>query len=126
MRSLVIPIFLLAGCAAPEPTRNPEADIAKLTTGMVAGETRSCVSTTGATSSLTVVNTRTLSYSDGGKLWINRLPGECRGLNRMSALVVEAHGSEYCRGDRFRSRDYGSTILGPYCALGDFTMYRKP
>lgn len=126
MRSLIIPIVMLAGCAVPQPTRNPEADVAQLAAGRVAGATRSCVGATGATSSLMVVNSRTLSYNEGSMLWINRLPGECPGLDKMSTLIVEVQGSQYCRGDRFRARDWGSTIPGPYCVLGDFTAYRKP
>jgi hypothetical protein len=40
-------------------------------------------------------------------------------------LVVELHGSQYCRNDRFRTVSAGSTIPGPSCFLGTFTPYRR-
>ncbi|MEI9928657.1 MAG: hypothetical protein WDN44_14335 [Sphingomonas sp.] len=43
----------------------------------------------------------------------------------MTTIVIELHGSEICRHDRFRTLDPGSSIPGPTCLMGKFTPYRK-
>jgi hypothetical protein len=62
----------------------------------------------------------------GDTVWVNRLEGHCPGLRPLNTLVVEPSlGGQYCRNDRVRAIEPGSSIPGPICPLGDFTPYRR-
>lgn len=120
-------LLMLAGSAAPAvegPSRDQDA-LSRELAGRVAGKTVACISPASSSAGLTIVDSRTLVYREGRTLWVNRLPHQCPGLRPLETLVVEVHGSQYCRHDRFRSLQSGSTIPGPTCLLGDFTPYRR-
>jgi hypothetical protein len=72
-----------------------------------------------------IVDRQTLVYRDRGRTWVNRLGADCPGLRPFSTLIVEAHGSQYCRGDRIRAVETQSAIPGPTCVLRDFVPYRR-
>jgi hypothetical protein len=120
-------VLLLAGCAATDPqavTRDQEA-LSRELAGREAGPPETCIPAGSGGSSLVVVDARTLTYEQGRTLWVNRLEAECPGLRPLDTLVLEVHGSQYCRNDRFRTIAAGSTIPGPNCLLGNFTPYRR-
>jgi hypothetical protein len=120
-------LLILAGCAATGsegPSRDQEA-LSRELADRVAGESVSCISPPSSSAALTIVDGRTLVYREGRTLWVNRLRDECPGLRPLDTLIVEVHGSQYCRHDRFRSLQSGSSIPGPTCRLGDFTPYRR-
>lgn len=124
--ALLLSLLIVAGCAAPDaraPTREAEAlqqDLA----GRTAGAPASCIPATGS-QGLTIVDPRTLAYDQGRTIWVNRLEADCPGMRPMDTLIVELNGSQYCRGDHFRTTSAGNTIPGPICVLGDFTPYRR-
>lgn len=127
---LVLPLLLafpaLSACAAPAaegPTRDSEA-LARELAGRTAGAEENCISADQQTS-LRIVDARTLVYDAGRTIWVNRLEASCPGMRPMDTLVVELHGSQYCRSDRFRAVSTGSSIPGPTCLLGRFTPYRR-
>lgn len=118
----LLPFLLLAAGCATASAR--EADLSGELAGRTAGKAEECVpSSTG--SNLVARDSRTLVYRDGDTLWVNRLAAACPGLRPTATLIVELHGSRYCRGDRFRTIEPGSSIPGPSCLLGDFTPYRR-
>lgn len=122
----LLPILLLtAACAATGsgPSRG-ETDLAAELAGRTAGEPRECVSTSNG-SSLVARGRQALVVERGDTLWVNRLAAPCPGLHEMSQIVIEVHGSQYCRGDRFRTREPGLSVPGPICVLGSFTPYRR-
>lgn len=122
---LMIPLpFLLAGCMAVDSPDDSGAELARVLDGRVAAETRTCVPLM-AGRSLRVIDSRTLVYRAGDTVWINRLPGDCPGLDFHSALIVETSSGQYCRGDRVGELEWGSAIPGPQCILGEFTAYRR-
>jgi hypothetical protein len=124
--ALLLPLLIVAGCAAPEtrgPTRESEA-LQRDLAGRTAGASTSCIPATG-NQGLTIVDPRTLAYDQGRTIWVNRLEADCPGMRPMDTLIVELHGSQYCRGDHFRATSTGNTIPGPICVLGDFTPYRR-
>jgi hypothetical protein len=124
MRLPPLPL-LLAACAATGggPSRS-EADLTRELAGRTAGEPRDCVpASPGAT--LVARGPQTLVHQRGDTIWVNRLKAECPGLEEHSQLIVEVHGSQYCRGDRFRTREPGISIPGPICVLDRFTPYRR-
>ena len=126
MRAL-LPALALAGCAASNdfPDMRQRAELATMLAGRSAGPAQQCVSAF-PTQSLQVVDSTTIVYGSGRTLWVNRLAGPCPGLRPNETVIVEVHGSQYCRGDFVRGLTPGSTIPGPLCPLGDFTPYRLP
>ncbi|HEX8262401.1 MAG TPA: hypothetical protein VF547_05960 [Allosphingosinicella sp.] len=118
----LLPFLLLAAGCATGSAR--EADLSGELAGRSAGKAEECVpASTG--SNLTARDPRTLVYREGGTVWVNRLAADCPGLRESATLIVELHGSRYCRGDRFRTVEPGSSIPGPSCLLGAFTPYRR-
>ncbi len=123
MRLLPLPL-ILAACAATVGPSTSEADLTRELAGRTAGEPRNCVSTSQS-SNLVARGPQTLVYERGDTIWVNRLGAECPGLVEHSQLIVDVHGSQYCRGDRFRTREPGMGIPGPICVLDRFTPYRR-
>jgi hypothetical protein len=124
-----IPTLMLAlalgGCAAAGSVENREsAALERQLAERVAGEPDRCVPRIGATA-LHAVDRQTVVYDTPGTLWVNRLRGGCPGLRPDAAIVIETSGDSYCRNDRFRTIEVGSSIPGPTCLLGDFTPYRR-
>ncbi|HYD38264.1 MAG TPA: hypothetical protein VEA60_11660 [Allosphingosinicella sp.] len=117
----LLPILLLAACAAGSAR---EADLSGELAGRTAGPARDCVPAS-AGDSLVARDSRTLVLRRGDTIWVNRLAAACPGLDPMSTLVVEVHGSQHCRGDPVRALEPGQSIPGPTCILGGFTPYRR-
>ncbi len=126
MRALAL-LLILTACAAPDArSGDGAADLQRELAGRTAGEPRNCIPA-GSQQSLTIVDSRTLTYQQGRTLWVNRMESECPGLRPSDTLIVEVHGSQYCRGDHVRARSVtGGGIPGPVCVLGNFTPYRLP
>jgi hypothetical protein len=125
MRTLPL-LLALAGCAGagPWPSAPRGDELAPLVAGRAAGPAESCVASVQNTS-LRVIDSRTLVYDRGRTVWVNRLRDACPGLRRDDALIVETHGSRYCRNDRIRAFEPYRSIPGPVCLLGDFVPYRR-
>ena len=117
--------LILAGCAAqgePATTRDQEAFASEIA-DRTAGEAQSCIPTRQS-EGLTIVDRRTIVRREGRTIWVNRLQGDCPGLRPLNTLIVEAHGSQYCRGDLVRGLDPGTTVPGAACPLQDWVPYR--
>ena len=129
MRPFLLLPLALAGCA-PTPMQQSQAadrfarDFAKTVAGRVPGAASSCVSTFGS-ENLRVISPSTLAYGNGRTVHINRLPAPCPGLDQYNTIIVEAQGSQYCRGDRIRALEPGGIIPGPICHLGNWTAYNR-
>ena len=125
---LLLPLVAtaLAACAAhPETGTSRDQDaLARELAGMRAGEARRCIPAQER-EGLTIVDQRTLTLRSGRTLWVNRLDAPCPGLRPLDTLIVELHGSQYCRNDRIRGLDPGSSIPGQICLLGDWRLYRE-
>jgi hypothetical protein len=116
----------LAGCASAgemEETAESRA-LQRQLAERVAGEPENCVPQSQL-QSLQPVDPRTIVYETGREIWVNRLPADCRSLRPGTTLIVEAQGDRYCRNDRVRALEPGSTVPGPICRLGSFTPYRR-
>ena len=123
MRSLALAAVILLAAAKPVP--GPSAAFLKETAGRTPGPAKSCVSTFPS-ENLRVLDPMTLAYGNGRTVYINHLPGPCPALSQFNTLIVEAQGSQYCRGDHVRGREPGAIIPGPICNLGDWVPYRMP
>ena len=126
MRALPL-LFVAAGCAAAgtQSESRDQRALARELADLTPGEAKRCVPTFQS-EALSIVDSRTVVLRSGGTVWVNRLDGDCPGLRPMNTLIVEAHGSQYCSGDRIRGLESGTSIPGPICVLRDFTPYRKP
>lgn len=120
---LLLGLVGLLGCSRPAVP--PGADLARTIAGRVADRPQSCVPTQ-STSNLRVIDAATVAYGSGRTIYINPLGGACPGLRELSTIIVEAHGSQYCRGDHFRAVEPTGGIPGPVCVLGDWVPYRRP
>ena len=122
----LLPLLLLtAACAATGAgPSGGEAGLSSELAGRTAGAVRDCVSMSQG-ANLAPRGRDTLLYRSGDTIWVNRLASSCPGLDEMSQIVIEVHGSQYCRGDHFKARDAGQSIPGPICVLGSFTPYRR-
>jgi hypothetical protein len=118
----LLPLLILASACAADSVR--EADLSRELAGRSPGSPQDCVAASPG-ANLAARDSQTLVYRPGGTIWVNRLAAACPGLDPMSTLVIEAHGSRYCRGDRIRAVEPGQSIPGPTCSLGPFTPYRR-
>ena len=126
--SLFLTVALLLGGCAGQTRSAASAEqegLVRELAGRTAGEAQSCIPVRDS-ESLTVVDSRTVVRRSGRTTWVNRLDGECPGLRPLVTVIAEIHGSQYCRGDRVRGLDPGTTIPGPHCPLGDWVPYRAP
>ena len=121
--ALIIPTIALSACTAqPAPIGPGQAnEIA----GRIAGPAQSCVPAR-PTASIHVIDSATLGYDSGRTIYVNRLRSPCPGLNPLTVIVLDVHGSEYCSGDHFRTIETGSVVPGPICFLGEWTPFTRP
>ncbi|NIJ21738.1 hypothetical protein FHS95_003449 [Sphingomonas naasensis] len=130
MRSMImLGALALAGCttsAELQASREATAarDLAEALDGRVPGRPQNCISSTGVNGPQ-IIDSSTLLYREGGRVWRTDLPGSCPSLNRFSIIVAELHGSQICRNDLFRAVDPGSRIPGPHCRFGQFVPYTR-
>lgn len=118
-------LLMLSGCAGLGASAENDADaLARELAGRVAGQPQSCITPTQSRS-LTVADDQTLLYRAGDTLWVNRLSSACPGIEPLGTLIVEVHGSQYCRNDQVRGLEAGASIPGPTCRLGDFVPWRR-
>ncbi len=127
---LSIAALALAGCtgnAALQASRQAEAqrDLGEALKGRVAGKPQSCLFSPSSVSGPQIVDSRTILYRDGKRVWRNDLAADCPSLDQYDTLVVEMHGSQICKNDLFRPVDPGSRIPGSFCRFGEFTPYVK-
>ena len=124
MRSMML-VLLLGGCATMSGDSASER-LSRELAGRAEGAAVDCVDT-APSRSLDIVSSDTLVYRTAGAVWVNRLPSACPGLRPMDQLIIEpALSGRYCRNDRFRAHQPGSSVPGPYCRFGSFTPYRRP
>lgn len=123
----LLPLIALLGACAASGTHPGDREQRALTeelAGRTAGEADRCIPIRQGTG-LQIVDRRTIVYRDGRTIWVNRLDSDCPGLDPMNTLLVEAHGSQYCRGDRVRGLEPHGSIPGPLCVLRDFVPYTR-
>lgn len=112
----------VAGCS--RPALNQASNAADALSMRAVGRSQACISTEIA-ANLHMLDGHTVAYGYGRTIYINRLAHECPPLSQFDALAVEGGtAGEYCRGDRIRAVEPGTTVPGPYCLLGDWLPYR--
>jgi hypothetical protein len=120
----------LVGCTASaempagQSTR-AERELAHELAGRTAGTPTDCISASNSDGPQ-IIDNRTILYRQVGRtVWRNDLEAACPSLAPMNTIIIELHGGQICRHDRFRVLEPGSTIPSGYCMMGKFTPYRK-
>lgn len=128
MRPLLATIIAAAAIAAVPATAReklePEAQLAKMLEGRVAGEPRDCIQLTTARSS-TIIDGTAIVYRSGSTLWVNRPTGGASSLDDDDILVTKTIGSQLCSIDSIELRDRSSRMYNGFVSLGKFVPYRK-
>lgn len=117
----------LAGCAQNaeyQAQRDAQArrELADALGNRVPGKPQDCINP-GMIDGPQIIDTRTLIYRQGGRLYRNDLVAACPALAPLTTVIVEMRGSQLCRNDQFRVLTPGTTIPGAYCRMGKFTPY---
>ena len=126
MRPLIAILGLATLACQPgplQPAGNADS-LARALAGRTAiGQAQACIPTQ-TNQNLIVIDAATVGYEVGSTLWVNRLPQSCPGLSPYNMTMIEADGSQICRGDRVRGLEPGATIPGPGCNLQSWSPYR--
>ena len=119
---LAVPLLAAcATCASPDPAI---VYLDRTLAGYSSGESQECIPANRG-QKLVIQDRSTVVARRGETLWVNRLAEDCPGFEPPASLIVEVHGSQYCRGDRVRGLPMGHRVTGPFCVLGDFTPYTR-
>ena len=130
MRHLIPALFAAAAMIAT-PTAStakeklaPEAKLAKLLEGRVAGEPQDCITLAPSTNSRVIEKTA-IVYRVGGVLWVNRPRNGAESLDDDSVLVTKLTGSRLCSIDPVQLHDRGTSFYRGFVSLGEFVPYRR-
>ena len=130
MRPLITAIIAAAAVAAVPAAATareklaPEAQLAKLLEGRVAGEPKDCISLPSIDSSQ-IIDKTAIVYRDGATLWVNRPRSGADSLNDDDVLVTKTTGSQLCSIDTVQLHDRSSHFWRGFVSLGEFVPYRK-
>ena len=123
--ALIAAAALAATPAAAAEKRDPEARLARLLEGRVAGEPQKCITLSNVSSSQ-VIDETAIVYRIGSTLWVNRPEGGAESLDDDDILVTRTIGSQLCNIDTVELRDSSSRMDAGFVSLGDFIPYRRP
>ena len=117
-------ISSLALPAAAAERRTPEAELARVIDGRVAGDPTDCINNLRFTSSR-IIDGTAIVYESGDTVWVNRPRGGARGLDKWDVLVTRQFSSQLCRGEIVRLYDTASRMQTGAIVLGEFVPYRR-
>ena len=129
MRHL-IPALIAAAAVAAAPAAtareklDPEAELAKLLEGRVAGEPQNCIPLSTARSSQ-IIDKTAIVYKVGSTYWVNRPKGGAESLDDDDILVLRTTGSQLCSIDTLELHDRTSRMYSGFVSLGEFVPYRR-
>lgn len=129
MRPIILTVLAAtAFAAAPSATAreklDPEAKLAKLLEGRVAGKPQDCISLSNARSSQ-IIDKTAIVYNSGSTLWVNRPRGGAESLDDDDILVTKTIGSQLCSIDTVQLHDRSSHFYSGFVSLGEFVPYRR-
>jgi hypothetical protein len=132
MRNLIQATLIAGLIAAPlaplfAARLSPEARLAQLTQGRVAGKPVSCINLSPAASNndSETIPGLAMAYRQGSTWYVNRFDGGCPRLDEDTIVVTRLHTSQLCRGDIAELRLSGANIPAGTCIFGDFVPYTK-
>ena len=118
--------LLLPGSAAvAKPKLDPEARLARVLEGRVAGEPVDCIQLSRVNSTQ-IIDKTAIVYDAGSTLYVNRPRAGLESLDRWDTLVTKSFSSQLCKVDVVRLFESGSRMETGTLFLGDFVPNRKP
>lgn len=118
--------LLAAPVAQAQRTRDtPDAKLAKLLEGRVAGTPVDCISLS-RTGSSQIISGKAIVYRSGSTLYVNEPRGGADQLDDNSILVTNTFGAQLCSIDIVRLIDRASFFPRGFVNLGKFVPYTKP
>jgi hypothetical protein len=120
---LVGSLALVAGPAQAKPA-DPEAELARVVAGRVAGEPVDCIDMHRVRSSHIIPGTA-IVYDSGGVLYVNRPRGGAESMDQWDIMVNRLYSSELCSIDTVELIDQGSQMYSGTVFLGEFVPYRR-
>ena len=128
MRKALIAVLAATALTAPVAAEAkriaPEARLAKMLEGRVAGEPQDCIYLPSIRSTR-VIDKTAIVYDAGRTLWVNRPDNGASSLDDDDVLVTRLHSSQLCSIDIVQLQDRTSWFYSGFVALGDFVPYRK-
>ena len=122
----VATVLSLSVAADARPRIAPEAKLAKLLDGRVAGEPQDCIFLPSIRGSHVIDHTA-IVYDAGRTLWVNRPRSGAESLDDDDILVTNFYGSgsSLCSIDIVQLQDRYSNFYSGFVGLGEFVPYRK-
>ena len=119
-------LFSLSVAADAKPRLAPEAKLAKMLDGRVAGEPQNCIYLPTIRSTR-IIDKTAIIYDAGRTLWVNRPRSGAESLNDDDILVTDLHGSgsSLCSIDIVKLHDRSSYFYSGFVGLGEFVPYKK-
>ena len=123
--TLLSGVLLAAALPAQAARPAPEARLAKVLEGRIAGKPVDCIQLHQIQSSQIFEKTAIL-YKAGSTWYLNRPDAGASFLGRDDVLVTDTHSSQLCSIDIVRLLDSGSHFPSGSLGLGKFVPYTKP
>ena len=117
-------VLSLSVSADARPKIMPEAKLAKMLDGRVAGKPQDCIFLPSIRGSRIVDNTA-IVYDAGRTLWVNRPRSGAESLDDDDILVTRLHSSSLCSIDIVELHDRYGNFYSGFVGLGEFVPYRK-
>ena len=117
-------VLSLSVAADARPRIAPEAKLAKMLDGRVAGEPRDCIFLPSIRGSR-IIDRTAIVYDAGRRLWVNRPRSGAESLDDDDILVTNLHGSSLCSIDIVQLQDRYSNFYSGFVGLGEFVPYKK-
>ena len=117
-------VLSLSVAADARPRIAPEAKLAKMLDGRVAGEPRDCIFLPSIRGSR-IIDKTAIVYDAGRTLWVNRPRSGAESLDDDDILVTNLHGSSLCSIDIVSLHDRYGHFYSGFVGLGEFVPYRK-
>jgi len=116
--------LVVAPASAIAREKTPEAQLAKLLEGRVAGKPTECISLTSARSSH-IIEGKAIVYEVGSRLYVNEPRSGASSLRDDDLLVTRTIGSQLCRMDSVNLVDRTARFPRGFVVLGKFVPYTK-
>ncbi len=116
----------MGGGVAQAERLSPEAKLAKILDGRVAGAPVNCIQLYNIQSSEIVDKTAIVYRGRNGTLYVNRVNGSAAFLDDDDILVSKTYSSQLCSIDIIQLVDRSSRMSSGSVSLGEFIPYPKP
>ena len=117
-------VLSLPVSADARPKIAPEAKLAKMLDGRVAGEPQDCIFLPSIRGTR-VIDKTAIVYDAGRTLWVNRPRSGAETLDDDDVLLTRLHSSSLCSIDIVELRDRYGHFYNGFVGLGEFVPYKR-